>query len=265
MDGYIRDLFPVEKRRIVESVDLLEGSYLECPTTWQVPEQRYSYHRIYYIDGGTAFYEMEGETGLLKAGHLYLFPSKARAYSIHQDPSDRLRVLWCHIDMIPDITNPLIDVDGSSFPVVRELIDVWHAIAEMPSPGNEIQALITVILCLIDRITGFQFTDRAFEGVERYISEHLCDKPDVAALAAHFGYTRAHFTRRFKEAFGLSPGDYLRVVRMSRASVMLLAGQALEDICAKIGYEDKKAFTRAFGKYYGVSPSEYRKRYGQSQ
>ena len=181
------------------------------------------------------------------------------------DPDDPLRVLWCHFELLPDITNGIIEADAGTDPALRHLIDAWRLLADLPMPGNEIKALITVILCLLDRSAGFRFADFAVEDIERYINDHLSGKLDVDMLARQFGYTRSHFTRKFTEAFGLPPGDYLRVVRMSRASVMILSGSSLEEICSQTGFSDKKAFTRAFGKYYGTSPSQFRKQYGHSQ
>ena len=37
-ETFTRELFPIENRRLMESVELLEGSYLDCPPNWQVPQ-----------------------------------------------------------------------------------------------------------------------------------------------------------------------------------------------------------------------------------
>ncbi|NLF28816.1 MAG: helix-turn-helix transcriptional regulator, partial [Clostridiales bacterium] len=100
-----------------------------------------------------------------------------------------------------------------------------------------------------------------FEGIERYISEHIHDKLTTSSMAAFFGYARSYFSRKFKSVYNLSPGEYLKTIRMSRAANMLTYGINIAQICTALGYADKKVFSRAFKTYHGISPSEYLKRH----
>ena len=253
-----RDYYPIENGNTIETVELLEGSTLTCPSHWQVPKQRYSYHRMYYVEGGEVFLEMGDVEQRLKPGHLYVFPSRTVSYGLRHNPLDPFRVLWCHFSLIPDMQNGLIDLNLAEHPALRSVIAGWKAIAGLEKPGNEIWHLLSVILYLINRNVKLDFLDSGFGDFERYLSAHMDTDINVETLAERFGYTRAHFTRKFKADYGLSPGEYLRMLRMSRASNMLLSGYDLSSVCAKTGYTNRKVFSRAFKEYFGVCPSDFK-------
>lgn len=56
-----------------------------------------------------------------------------------------------------------------------------------------------------------------------YINEHLHSLPDAAGLAKKAGYTRIHFSRRFKERTGPSPQQYVIDARIALARELLRA------------------------------------------
>lgn len=252
-----RKSFPLETRIHFESVQVPEGAFTACPPEWNVPLLRYSYHRIYYIISGEAWYNCDGQRVKLQHRHLYIFPSQTSRYSIQHDPQNPLKVLWCHFELLPDFRNGLIDLDVCEDGDMIPLITLWRYFALMPKPGNEVYHVLMLILYSLERRGTLQYTSHPFEGIEKYVYDHLRDNLTVEALAAHFGYTRSHFSRIFKQTFNLSPGEYLRVIRMSRAANLLRSGMSISQVCAELGYTDKKVFSRAFTTYHGESPSDY--------
>jgi AraC family transcriptional regulator len=83
----------------------------------------------------------------------------------------------------------------------------------------------------------------------------------LAALAAEAGLSRFHFCRAFKESTGLSPHAWLRQQRLERAMNMLRDTDAsIELVAAELGYASQTAFTAAFKKLTGDTPSEWRRR-----
>jgi AraC family transcriptional regulator len=83
----------------------------------------------------------------------------------------------------------------------------------------------------------------------------------LAALASDAGLSRFHFCRAFKESTGLSPHAWLRQQRLERAMNMLRDTDAsIELVAAELGYASQTAFTAAFKKLTGDTPSEWRRR-----
>ncbi|GAB7103487.1 helix-turn-helix transcriptional regulator [Streptomyces phaeofaciens JCM 4814] len=85
---------------------------------------------------------------------------------------------------------------------------------------------------------------------------------DLDAVAAHAGYSRYHFVRAFKEAYGETPGQYLTHRRIERAEEMLrTADLGVTEICHLVGFSSLGTFSSRFKTRTGLTPSAYRARY----
>ena len=70
--------------------------------------------------------------------------------------------------------------------------------------------------------------------------------------------------RRFVKATGMRPSEYQQRLRISRAREMLeFSRTSIDEIAARIGYEDVGAFRRVFRKIVGLTPSDYRRKFGR--
>lgn len=80
----------------------------------------------------------------------------------------------------------------------------------------------------------------------------------IAELAQKAGMSRSAFARRFSEAVGLAPVEYLLRWRMALAKDALRHGRgSLEEIAETIGYRSASAFSTAFSRKVGCPPSEF--------
>lgn len=96
---------------------------------------------------------------------------------------------------------------------------------------------------------------RAKDLVDAQYSEPL----DVGDLARVAGFSRAHFSREFRRAFGESPHSYLLTRRLERAAALLRnTDRSVAEICFAIGLESVGSFTTSFTRTYGMSPTAYR-------
>ena len=85
---------------------------------------------------------------------------------------------------------------------------------------------------------------------------------DVATLAQAAGLSRAHFSRAFKAAFGVSPHAYLLTRRLERAAAMLkTTDRSVAEICFSVGLQSVGSFTTSFTRTYGMSPTAYREKF----
>jgi AraC-like DNA-binding protein len=87
------------------------------------------------------------------------------------------------------------------------------------------------------------------------------DRPwSVASLARELGMSRSRFAARFQEVVGQGPVDYLTHWRMYTAAGRLAEGKiALAKLAASVGYRSEVAFSKAFKRWAGLSPVEYRR------
>ncbi|MFV0134465.1 helix-turn-helix transcriptional regulator [Streptomyces sp. HMX87] len=82
---------------------------------------------------------------------------------------------------------------------------------------------------------------------------------DLDAVAAHAGYSRYHFIRAFKEAYGGTPRQYLTHRRIDRAEDLLrTANLTVTEVCHLVGFSSLGTFSARFKAWTGLTPSEYR-------
>jgi AraC-like DNA-binding protein len=83
---------------------------------------------------------------------------------------------------------------------------------------------------------------------------------DLDAVARHAGYSRYHFVRAFKAAYGETPGRYLSRRRIDRAEELLRAADlSVTEICVLVGFSSLGTFSARFKARTGLSPSDYRR------
>lgn len=81
----------------------------------------------------------------------------------------------------------------------------------------------------------------------------------VQDLARAAGWSRAHFSKEFRRAFGESPHAYLMTRRLERAAALLrMTDRSVAEVCARVGWQSLGSFTTSFTRMYGMPPTAYR-------
>ena len=94
------------------------------------------------------------------------------------------------------------------------------------------------------------------EGIRRQEDDRLT----LSRLADTLGYSAYHLSRRFREIAGMSFRAYLQGRRLSFALKEVRdTEQTLLAIAVKYGFSSHEAFSRAFRRMWGVTPSQYRR------
>ncbi len=83
---------------------------------------------------------------------------------------------------------------------------------------------------------------------------------DVPTIAAKAFMSPAHFSRKFREAYGESPYSYLMTRRIERASALLRAGASVTDACMTVGATSLGSFSSRFTEIMRETPSSYKAR-----
>jgi AraC family transcriptional regulator len=92
--------------------------------------------------------------------------------------------------------------------------------------------------------------------------ENSLDEPDLTGvdLASRAYLSRFHFDRLVRASVGESPGAFRRRLLLERAAHRLGATSELViDVAVGAGYGSPEAFTRAFNRAFGATPSEFRR------
>ena len=95
-----------------------------------------------------------------------------------------------------------------------------------------------------------------------YIDDHLQDELKLEVLCQLAYFSPYHFHRVFKMVCGETLAQYVNRRRLERAASELIhADTRLKEIGFKYGFNDSSSFTRAFKKFYGIGPMEFRKQH----
>ena len=101
--------------------------------------------------------------------------------------------------------------------------------------------------------------DRHLLRARDLIDARYAEPLDVSALARAACASPAHFARRFREAFGETPHQYLLTRRMERAAALLRGtDHTVARICFEVGLSSVGSFTTSFARTFGVTPTAYR-------
>ena len=197
-----------------------------------------------------------------------------------QEPLALTRVTYFYVDPSGPLIDPELRFSEIEFQprLFFEDADLWETAlklktqVERPSPSSRLYAeALSVVLAheLVRLNNGITPTTTPVRGglasrqqrlVAEYIQAHLAEQISLAALAEIAQLSPFHFSRAFKQSFGLPPHRYLKNRRIEHAK-MLLAKPTLSvtDIALDVGFSETSSFTAAFRKLTGRTPSDYRR------
>ena len=104
------------------------------------------------------------------------------------------------------------------------------------------------------------------EEIANFINENYAQEIYLEMLAEKYGTSVKYLSRILKNYFGVSYVEYLGRVRIEHAKEYLEdTNLSVNDIMLKCGFNSRNTFIRAFKKYAGIVPSEYRNIYGKKE
>jgi len=94
----------------------------------------------------------------------------------------------------------------------------------------------------------------------RWVAARIGDAGGVLsidALRTETGAGRADFARRFRQAIGVTPKRYARILRFHRSLGLLAAGKALADVAHELRYFDQSHMYRDFAEFGAMTPAAF--------
>ena len=101
--------------------------------------------------------------------------------------------------------------------------------------------------------------EKLMERIMAFINNNL-DDTDISNedLADNVGISRVHLHRKMKELTGQTPHDFIRSIRLKKASQLLKRGDiSITEVVYACGFGSAASFSTIFKKQFGVSPREY--------
>jgi len=216
---------------------------------------------------------------LVKSGS-FTFETKDGSFSVHENEGALFRrdVLY-HRKVVTPVTmylfryqseTPVFQSDKIVFTDVERIQSTLNLLEQIDKGvfKNEFELRSSI---LSDIITQYTIESNALASTAgrisdpigiaiSQISENLHRKIDLAAISKLTGLSYVQFVRRFKTETGMTPSEYISVMRMQKAK-NLLAETALpiRQIAYACGFENEYYFSNFFKKHAALSPTAFRR------
>ncbi|WP_259781956.1 helix-turn-helix domain-containing protein [Aestuariispira ectoiniformans] len=151
-------------------------------------------------------------------------------------------------DEMADMHVPLDDLWGRFAHELRERL------AEAPTADERLTLFARLLESRLQRARGMH-------PAVALALHRFADRVDVAAVVEETDYSHRHFNVLFRQAVGLSPKRYCRILRFREALESLAASpeQAPAELALDQGYSDQAHFNRDFRAFAHMTPGAYRR------
>lgn len=99
--------------------------------------------------------------------------------------------------------------------------------------------------------------------IKEYLDKNYNTNIKISMFADKYFFSKEYLSKLFKSKYGCGIYTYVQEIRMQRARDLLLNPDIkIQSISERLGYADNNYFSKAFKNYYGMSPSQFRKKNG---
>jgi len=207
-------------------------------------------HKLTFLPAGHDYFEWHELHTPARLLYIYLDPAGLDVQSALSAPlSPRLffedASLWSTVDKLKDL---VASAGRESLPYFEALGAVlMHELLRLGGCAGSGGPLVRGGLAAWQRRV-----------VASYIEEHLAEPISLATLARLVRLSPYHFSRAFKQSFGMPPHRYHTHRRIERAKILLgRHAFSITDIGLSVGFHETSSFTTAFRKIAGLTPSRY--------
>ena len=176
------------------------------------------------------------------------------------------------VEMPPETEAALCDTAGAplgtrhfSDRVTRQLVQRIAVELRLRQPGSAllVEGLLFELLGTLLRTRSVRHEHRTSGRLARaldYLEAHIRQHLTIAEVAAQAGIHPSYLAELFRQRFGMSVGEWVRIRRLELAREALKNRiLAISAIAAQSGFADQSHLTRHFRARFGVTPAEYRR------
>lgn len=242
-----------------------------------LPDQGYgpiyrSYHVVHFVTAGSGELRIDDLVLPVAAGDAFVIPAgRVSLYrASHETPWTYSWINFLGMSAthyVSEITRSAPDryvVHGLECDRYATLIQGVMGLEGEPTTqflrGNSL--LLEILAELLEDVGFREERDRAdtlMDEVRFYLDMNYSKDLRLADVARRFAVSPDHLSRSFREEFGVSPKRYLMDLKFQKARGLLETTDLPVSVIARsLGFSDPLAFSRAFHRRYGLSPTAHR-------
>lgn len=203
---------------------------------------------------------LDGQWARCEAGMAYLTPL-AVPHAYQADPDARWELCWVQSsdNWLGTAEKPrLFPVEAD--PLAAALTGLRREALDAADPAL-LPPWAFLVSAYARRMVRPDLGDARLRRLWEVVGADLGHPWNMAALAAQVSVSGEHLRRLCRRHLGRSPMSHVAALRM-RQAMALLASEAytVEAVAQQVGYENPFAFSTAFKRHQGLSPSDYRRK-----
>ena len=247
---------------INENFSVTRAGLFQSEGEWIHPTRSLDEFEIIYVTEGEVFMEEEERRIEARKGELFIL----RPDVTHRGSKVSMGVsfYWVHFKIKGGL--PFKSLFFDSFEdsyLFKELLHEFYLPSHPEYLINGVFAHILGKLCQLSEENAGSF-DGTAEKIYQWIRMNAFADLTVAAVAEKFNYSPDHLSRICKAHFKENAGEMIDRFLMLRAKELLShTGKYVKEIAADLRFKDDKSFIGYFKYHEGVSPTEFRRRYGK--
>lgn len=262
----------LEKKFNYSEIDTLNLIY--CGVREKCYGHKYNTHTrdnyiLTYINEGRAEFSINGKKVILEENCFYVMYSNG-GMSYVTTPDLPWSISWIvtegkeieHILAAMGITreHPYMYVRDQH--IVKSIYDgIFEKISGTDLASKmECISLVYKLLATLSEEKALESTNGYIDKALKYIHARFCENINVSRVSENLGLNTNYFSKLFKRNVGISPMQYINLLRIKKAKFLLKnTDMPIGEIADSVGYEDQFYFSRIFKKNEGISPLKYRK------
>ena len=160
-------------------------------------------------------------------------------------------------------------VEGLIFGIIEEM-EKKHTSYEFLIKSKLAELLIFAIRCKKGENPTFQVETvktekhKKIHEIAEYIAENYNKKISLEDLSKHFFVSKSYLSRIYKEVTGFTVNEYINIVRIKKAQLLLEdANYNITEIAEMVGYDSITYFEKVFKMYIKKPPMKYRRKFAK--
>ena len=254
-----------------ESLELLSAGCEHCKSDYKIERKSFHYYAVEFVFSGKFKLELGGKSYELSPGSVFAYTPRTYHKIEVQKAGSHVKYFadFSGKNSIKILRDAGLDKGPLSVTDLNKCMEIFELMVDCvhydPKDAKNISVKLLEILALFIRQNSRKHlkNDGAYDIYSRCRNlivreyESLSKIEDVAAKCA---VSSAYLSRLFKKYSEENPYKFLTRLKMNKAASMLLNGNAsVKECSACVGFDDQYHFSKAFKKFYGVSPSEFKK------
>ena len=206
-------------------------------------------------------YGAQNSTG---EGGVFIAPSNSVQEIVHRNgKSGIMRAQWVFFDVVVNDTYALEDL--FLFPIISNKkydAEIADLIGRMKAPKDgfdKVYASHRLLEILVEQAQVRTLLDPVKVKISQFVGERYADDIKAEDIAKHLYCSTSQVFRYTKKYYGVSPANYVNIIRLAKAeNLLLFSEKTVIEIAFLVGFKDSAYFSKLFKKHYGASPQKYR-------